>query len=512
VARGWGLGVLGPEDLHPYQKRAVTHVLEHPRSFLWLDLGLGKTAVVLTALQRLMAEMKVYRALVLAPKRVAETVWRQEIEQWSHLQGMKALLLRGSKAEKMHALCDPNCQIHIANYEGTPWLVNAVNSQFLSKGKFPPWNFVAYDEVDRLKDSQGVRFQLLQKLVGIQPGGGTYFPFRTGLTGTPADNGLIDLHGQALAIDDGERLYPDIGTFRAVWCKAGYAERTWEVRPEAKAVIESRIQDITLSMNADDYLSLPDYVETDHWVDLPPAIQAGYDELETEMFAQLERHEEDPLDGEYDLEVHSAMTVRAKLRQIANGCFLVPENTGETVIVHSEKLEVLDSILHEAAGKPVLLAYQFRHDMERIRARYTKQGYRVAYIGPGTKDVEAVVNAWNSQRYHLLVSHPLSIGHGLNLQMGGNEVCWFGLTDNLRLYRQMNARLRRQGQSAPNVHIRRILARGTVDEALSALLKRKTATAEDLRIAIEAYQRTKQSSTWFGAPTSLGRTHEWWQP
>jgi len=123
-----------------------------------------------------------------------------------------------------------------------------------------------------------------------------------------------------------------------------------------------------------------------------------------------------------------------------------------------------------------------------------------------------VVNAWNSQRYHLLVSHPLSIGHGLNLQMGGNEVCWFGLTDNLRLYRQMNARLRRQGQSAPNVHIRRILARGTVDEALSALLKRKTATAEDLRIAIEAYQRTKQSSTWFGAPTSLGRTHEWWQP
>lgn len=470
-------------DLHPYQLRAIQHCHDHPRAMLWLFMGAGKSTVALTALQQLQAELKVYRALVIAPRRVAELVWRQEIAEWEHLTGMKAALLRGP--QKLRDLHRADCDLHVINYEAIPWLVNAVNDQFLSKGRYPPWNMLILDEIDRLKDASGKRYQTLEPLL-------PYFAYRYGLTGTPADNGYMDLHGQYKMLDGGQRLYKHLSDFRAQWCQAGYAERSWELREAAKPIIEARIQDITLPMSAEDYLQLPDYQYHDHWVELPPTIQEQYDKLEQEMFAQLERHVEDPLDGEYDLEVHSALSARAKCRQVANGAFLVPENTGEVVLVHDAKLEMLDSIMHEAAGKPVLLAYLFRHDMERIKARYAKQGYRIGYIGPGTKDAEAVVREWNEGRFHLLMSHPASLAHGCNLQRGGHELVWFGITDDLRYYRQFNARLRRQGQSAPNVHIRRILARNTVDVPIAKLLERKTATAEELRLAIEAYRSTKR--------------------
>lgn len=459
---------------------------------LWLFLGAGKTAVTLTAIRHLLDRLQVYRVLVIGPKRVAETVWRQEAAQWGHLKGLRVRLIAGSPAQRVHTLLRPDCDIHVINYEAIPWLVNTVNEHFLSRGKYPPWNMVIFDEVDRLKEASGKRFQMLEKLVGQQPGGGTYFPRRLGLTGTPADNGYIDLHGQFKMLDDGARLYPDIGSFRTQWCKAGYGERTWEVKASAKRDIEARIQDVVLSMSAEDYLRLPDYQTHDVWVDLPPKLQAQYDSLEQEMVASLERHEEDPRDGDLDLVVHSTLSARAKCRQLANGAMLDPSNSGEVHLIHDLKLEALDSILHEAAGNPVLVPYLYRHDMERIKKRYSKQGYRIGYIGPGVKDVSAVVDAWNARQYNMLLSHPASFGHGLNLQKGGNALAWFGLTDDLRFYRQTNARLRRQGQSAPNVHVYRILAKGTVDVPIAALLERKTATAEDLRLAIETYRKTKR--------------------
>jgi hypothetical protein len=228
-----------------------------------------------------------------------------------------------------------------------------------------------------------------------------------------------------------------------------------------------------------------------HYVELAPAIQKEYDRLEKEMFAQLERHQEDPIDGEWEMEVHSALSARAKCRQLANGAVLNPDNSGRVMLVHDAKLEMLDSIVHEAAGNPLLIAYMFRHDMARIKIRYEKEGYRVGYIGPGTKDVEYVVAQWNARQYHILLSHPASTGHGLNLQDGGNELVWFSPTDNLAYYQQMNARLRRQGQTAPNVNIRLIIAKRTVDEPMVKLLDRKAVTAEELRLAIEEYRRTK---------------------
>jgi SNF2 family DNA or RNA helicase len=476
--------MLSLKDFHPYQHRAIDFIVHNKRSMMWLFMGAGKTALALTAFSRLQDVMQTYRALVIAPRRVAETVWRQEAEKWSHLRGLRVILLRGSEDKKLRDLHRKDHDIAVINYESIPWLVRAVNNEFLSHGRYPPWNMLVLDEIDRLKNSTGKRFQMVEKIF-------PYFTNRVGLTGTPASNGYGDLHGQYLCIDDGKRLYKNLGDFRTKWMKAGYADLSWEVRPEAKDEIEARIQDITLSMSAEDYLKLPDYIYHHHTIDLDPKIQEQYDSLEQEMFAQLDRHVEDPIDGEWTMEVHSALSARAKCRQLANGAVLNPDNSGTVMLVHDAKLEMLDSIVHEAAGNPILLAYMFRHDMHRIKARYEKEGYRIGYIGPGTKDIENVVAQWNAKRYHILMSHPASAGLGLNLQDGGNELVWFSPTDNLTYYQQMNARLRRQGQTAPNVNIRLIIARNTIDEPLVKLLERKAATAEELRQAIEEYRKTK---------------------
>jgi SNF2 family DNA or RNA helicase len=412
---------------------------------------------------------------------VAETVWRQEAAHWEHTRHLRIELLRGKTPEKVLKLHTSNVDVHIINYEAVPWLIKQVNKDFFTRGKAMPWNGLVLDEIDRVKDSSGMRYRYLEKIL---PG----MHLRLGLTGTPASNGYYDLHGQYRMLDDGKRLHYDLGTFRDHWfTPQAYG---YKLKAGAQQDMEQRISDITLSMRAEDYLSLPDYLEIDHWIDLDPASRRAYDELEEHLFAQVARHEVDPLDGDVELECHNQASLRMKCRQLANG-ILYTDDGGEALI-HDAKLQVLDSILHEAAGQPVLLSYVFRADMRRIRERYQKH-YRVSYIGPGvgTKETIETIDRWNRGEIHLLLTHPASAGHGLNLQFGGHQIVWFGLTDNLRYYAQLNARLRRQGQTAPFVAVRRILARGTVDEPLQDLLKRKHVTEQDLREAIETYARSK---------------------
>jgi len=359
------------------------------------------------------------------------------------------------------------------------------------------------DEVDRFKDSQGKRLAEFETLLvppgsrakhqfAPDPDAETYFPYRMGLTGTPASNGLLDLHGQFRVLDGGKRLYWFIGDFRSMFCSpsAGPREYTkWEVRsPAAKAEILRRVGDMTLSLNEEECITLPEYLFHDHWVDLPPAVFAAYQEFEKTMFTEMDRHEDDPRDGEWDLEATSRPSARMKCRQLANGAVKMED---QYTLAHDAKLEVLDQIVHEAQGKPILLSYVFRADMERTRDRY-KKSLKVAYIGPGTKDAEAIVDAWNRQEYHMLISHPASVGHGLNLQGGGNEIVWFGPTDNPRWWHQLNARLRRQGQKAESVHIRRILARNTVDEPIVDGLDSKLVDETTFRRKLEAYKARKQ--------------------
>lgn len=478
--------MLSQADFYQYQHRAVKHCIEHLRAMLWLDMSLGKTAIILTAIDHHLTNLNAYRFLVLGPRRVVETVWQPEIAKWSHVKHLKAVLLRGSTAQKVRDLHRADVDIHLINYESIPWLVRQVNQDFLARGRFPPWNAIVFDEVDMLKSAQGKRFQMLEPLL-------PYFRIRYGMTGTPGDNGYADLHGQYRVVDGGKRLFKEVGDFRRVWCTEAFdgLRTAYRLRPDAKQEIEARVADITLSMTADDYIKLPDYQYHDHFVDLEPKVQKAYETMEAELFAAMDRHEDDPLDGEWELCVSSRLGARAKCRQIANGA--VKTEDGSVNLVHDAKLEMLDTIVHEANGRPIFVAYLTRADMARIVDRYGKQGYRVAYIGPGVKgdDAMKIVNQWNAGNIDILTSYPSSSGHGLNLQFGGNEIVWFGLTDNLRFYRQLNARLRRIGQTSPNVHIRRILARNTIDEALSDLLNQKTADASALRSAVERYRRAK---------------------
>ena len=481
--------MLTPADLHPYQKRAIMHGCDLPQSMHWLFMSAGKTVITLTILRHLRRLWRVSGCLVIAPKLVAETVWRQETQHWSHLRDMRGLLLRGKWPTVVRDLLRDDVDFHIVNYEMLPKLVKHINATFLAKGKYPPWNMVVFDEVDRFKDPSGKRFQWFE---GLLP----WLPYRIGMTGTPGDNGYLDLFGQYLMVDGGKRLGQHITDYRNRFFKEGYAGQSWSLLPGAKEQIEERIGDITLSMSAEDYLDLPDYQFHDHWVDMDSKTQASYDTLEEEFLAAFERHAEewhlDPDEGdpdEWELGAVNTISLRTKLQQVANGVVLDAEKAPRKV--HDAKLEMLDRIVHEANGSPIFLAYLYRADLARIQERYCKHGLRIGYIGPGVKDVENVIAQWNAGALHMLAAHPQSAGHGLNLQRGGHEIVWFGLTDNLRLYRQFNARLRRMGQAAPNVHVRRILARNTIDEVISDLLETKFETAEGLRRSVEAYRRRK---------------------
>lgn len=312
------------------------------------------------------------------------------------------------------------------------------------------------------------------------------FPRRIGLTGTPAPNGYWDLFGQYLITDGGAAL----GRSRQAYAERYFVEDPASGRKYlakgAKEAIEKRIAPVTINMSAEDYLDLPDYIYNDIWVDLPPKAERVYRKLEDEMLAELDHA---------TVELFSAASVATKCRQIANGIFLETE-TGDVHDIHDAKLEAFDDIMEEAAGQPVLGAYVFRADMERLRKRYGKS-YRVGYLGPGVSDTDAVevINTWNAGGYDLLLGHHASIGHGLNIQHGGHVIAWLGLDWPLEGWLQLNARLRRQGQKAESVVVHRVLARRTIDEAVLDRLTSKEQDQDDLRASIEALQRYRAGRT-----------------
>jgi hypothetical protein len=438
------------------------------------------TTIVLTAIADLLNNFLIRGALVIAPRRVAETVWEAEARAWAHTAHLKVCVLRG-KAKKvlMRELLRPY-DIWVINYESLPWLYNAIHTLFLRQGHYPPFDMLVFDEITRVKHPTGAR---------IGPwhakSNGTnlldFFPRKVGLTGTPAPNGLLDLFGQYLALDNGKRLGVDFQDYKRQYFEEDpYRRKTW-LRKGAKEDIERRIADITVSMAVDDYLVLPPYIINDIWVDLPSKARAQYDELEKEMFVELDSG---------GLEVFNAAALTAKCRQMANGIVRGgPDNPDILHPVHDAKLEALDEVMEEAAGQGVLISYLFRPDMERILARYKKQ-FTMAYLGPGVNDTEArqIVDDWNKGLIEGLITHPLSAGHGLNLQHGGHQIVWFGLSYNLEEYLQMNARLRRPGQTSERVIIHRLLARQTVDCTTAEVLAQKATDQESLREAMKRYQ------------------------
>jgi len=497
--------LLHPHLFKDYQVRAINHGLTHPRSMHHLFMSAGKTAISLTVFSEHQDALRLRRALVIAPLRVATGVWKQEAAKWSHLQHLRVSVLRGDHTYKLRELHRPEVDIHVINFEAVDWLVDTVNATFLSKGKPLPWQMLIVDEIDRFKNSEGVRFQSFERLL-LPPGGEvlrtavpdpdapTYFPYRIGLTGTPHENNLADLHGQYRTVDGGKRLHYLVTDFRADFCRqAGYTN-TWRVETdENKRRVIARIADITLSLNEDECIKLPDYMMHDHWVELPDKLRAQYNQLEQQLFLEMDAHADDPLDDDWQLVIDHPQSARMKCRQFVNGTVITDDGTSR--LVHDVKLAELDGIVHEMNGKPLLLAYMFRHDWKRIEERYKKAGYKVAFIGPGVSDREEqkIYERWVRGDLHLVGAHPASIGHGINaLAEGGNEVVWFGLTDQPRLWKQYNARLRRQNQAAESVHVRRILCRDTIDEPMLRASDDKSAEADAHRRMLEEYRAAKQ--------------------
>ncbi|SPL81334.1 DNA helicase, phage-associated [Yersinia phage fEV-1] len=481
--------MLKPQQLHEYQKECVLHQLYHNESMLWLQMGLGKTPITLTTIVDRMRAGQVQKTLIFGPLRVIQAVWEREARKWEHTRHLKFSVMHGTKEQRLRALF-AKADVYLINYEAMNWLAETLDHYYLSQGKPLPFQMVVYDEISKLKNSTSLRMAGGNrdrkdkhgtvhkiKVTGwrkIIP----HIPIRTGLTGTPASNGYLDLHGQYLAIDNGQRLGKFITHFKDDFFASDYMGWTHTPTELGKQAIEERISDITKKMDAKDYLDMPAVQVTNMLVDMPAKARKGYQDVERDMFTQLESGRE--------VEVFSRSSVSNKCLQFCNGSPYYPEST-EYEALHDAKLDALESILEEAGGQPVLCSYTFKADAERILKRF-KSYKPVNLTAVASKDTEKVINDWNSGKLKLLIGHPASMGHGIDgLQEAGNIIVWFGLNWSLELYEQMNGRIDRQGQKRP-VSIIRILCRDTIDLAVVDAIERKTDDQEGLKAALQRYR------------------------
>lgn len=449
---------------HRYQLRAIDATLHALRTIgayqLWLGLGMGKTAITASVIDHLLDRWEVGKVLILAPKRVATQTWPAEFEKWDHLGLHLPVVVAGSEKQRLRALETPGARIHITNYENLRWLAKQYYCETAKSVLHWPWDMVVADEFSKFKHQSSKRTEMMN-----------FVRWRVrmflGLTGTPAGNGLRDLWSQAYLLDQGKRLGNTEKAFMERWYvryrdKNGYVKR--KPATNAKAHIEGALRDITLSMRSEDYLDLPPRIDIEVPVDLPPDCMKQYREFERKMVLKLDSG---------TVEAANAGVLTGKCQQLSNGAVYLED--GKTwAPMHDAKLDALDGVLSEADG-PVLLFYSFKSDRDRIMQRFP-QAQLMDKAGNQ-------VGPWNRGEIPLLLAHPDSAGHGLNLQDGGAIVVWFGLTWNLELYLQAVGRLHRQGQKLPvrNIHI---VARDTVEQRLTARLRQKAEEQNGLLVAL----------------------------
>lgn len=442
---------------HDYQKIAIEKIIDGPAVGLFLEMGLGKTVSALTAIKELLYDrFEVSKVLVIAPLRVAQSTWSGEIEKWDHLQGLRLSKVLGSEKQRIEALHQP-ADIWIINRENTEWLVDYYGRKW-------PFDMVVIDELSSFKNPRSKRFRALRK---VRP----FIKRIVGLTGTPAPNGLIDLWSQIYLLDQGERLGKTLTGYRNRYFDPGRRNQNivfeWIPKPFAEERIYEKISDICVSMKAEDWLQLPERIDNVIEVELPEKVKSQYKQLERDLILPL-------LDS--DVTAANAAVLTNKLLQMANGA--IYDEFGEAKEIHDAKLEALEEVVEAANGKPVLVVYSYRHDLDRIKNQLKK--YK-----PRTLDSDQDVQDWNAGKTQVLLLHPASGGHGLNLQTGGNIIVWFGLTWGLEYYQQANARLYRQGQ-IERVIVHHIVAKGTMDEEVLKALTGKAATQNDLMEAVKA--------------------------
>jgi SNF2 family DNA or RNA helicase len=468
--------VLTPNLLHDYQKRAVNHQCSHQHSMLWLDMGLGKTIVTLTSIAHLISTGFLKGVIIVAPIRVIRLVWRQEAVKWAHTKHLRFSMVTGTRDQRTRALLR-EADIYLINYENLKWMAETLDTYFVSKGKPLPFSGIVWDEISKMKNSATDRVKAVRRVLD-------HFQWTTGLTGTPASNGYKDLHGQYLVVDKGQRLGTSKTAFRTrFYKKAGpYKEVPYA---DTEETIKNLIGDITLEMSAADYNPLPDLIVNNIEVEMPDDLRAQYEQMEREFFTVL--------DSGKEIEVFNSAALTNKCLQFSNGAVYPIAGMPLWEPVHDLKLDALEDIIDEAQGAPVLCAYAYRSDAERIMERF--KALRSINLTE-CKSEGALVEAmrrWTTGDCQLMIGHPASMGHGIDgLQKTGRIIVWYGLNWSLDLYDQMNARLRRQGQGAP-VICHRIMTTDTLDQAQAIALDEKATTQQSLRTAVKRYRESTRA-------------------
>ncbi len=441
-------------EAHDYQKYATDFILAHPVAAVFLEMGLGKSVITLTALFDLILDQFIIRkVLVIAPLRVARDTWPSEIKKWDHLTGLTYSVAVGSEAERRAALTR-TADVYIINRENVDWLI--------TKSKIPfDFDMIVIDELSSFKSYQAKRFKSLLK---ARP----FVKRIVGLTGTPSSNGLMDLWAEFRVLDLGQRLGRYITHYRNAFFipdkRNGEVIYSYKPLPGAEEKIYKRIEDITISMKSCDYLTLPECVINEVPVVMDEKEMAVYDGFREDMVTKIKDQEIDAV---------NAAVLSGKLLQMANGA--VYDEEKRSLPIHNRKLDALEDLIEGANGKPVLIAYWYQHDADRIKARFDVREIKTS------KDIED----WNAGKIPAATIHPASAGHGLNLQTGGSTLIWFGLTWSLEFYLQTNARLNRQGQKE-TVVIHHIIAKDTIDEDVMKALRRKKKTQDSLINAVKA--------------------------
>lgn len=440
---------------HDYQQFAINYILEHPIAAVILGMGLGKTSIALTAIEQLIYDsFEVSKVLVVAPLRVARNTWSDEIHKWDHLKHLRYSIVLGSAAERKKAL-EADADIFIINCENLQWLIEQSGVNFF-------WDMVVLDELSSFKNWNSKRFKAFMK---VRP----KVKRVIGLTGTPSSNGLMDLFAEFKCLDMGERLGRFISQYRVNYFVPdrinGPIVYSYKLRNGAEEQIYEKISDITISMKALDHLQMPELISNEYPVYMNDEEAKLYADMEEDLFVPLKNGE-----------ITAALS--GKLLQMANGA--VYSDDGDEIVIHDQKLDALEDMIEAVNGRPVMVAYWFKHDLARIMRRLAEKKIPFERL-----DSEESIRKWNRGELPVALIHPASAGHGLNLQSGGNMLIWFGLTWSLELYQQTVARLWRQGQTAETVVVQHIITAGTIDEDVMKALANKDMTQNRLIAAVK---------------------------
>lgn len=438
-------------DLHQYQNRMIDFIYNTPKCAVWAGLGLGKTITTLTAITDLLDSLTVCKVLIIAPLRVANSVWHTEAKRWTHTKDLIFSIVTGSEKERISALFK-SADIYVINRENVQWLVEHYKTKW-------PYDLVVIDESSSFKSASSQRFKALKKVR-------TLTDRMVQLTGTPSPNGLIDVWSQMFLLDGGERLGKTMSAYKMRFFQTGHNGYTLKPVNNADKIIHRLIDDMVISLNVDDYLQMPERIDTVMRVNMPLARLAEYKQLERDFIMQI---------NDAEIVAYNAATLAGKLLQYCNGAMYTDELKNWTEI-HTAKLDALDEILEDNQDENLLIAYNYKTDLIRLKTRYPD-----AVVLDNDPDI---ITRWNNGEIKMLLAHPASAGHGLNLQHGGSIIVWFGLNWSLELYQQFNGRLHRQGQTKP-VRIVHIVADGCIDDKVMRAIENKAQTQQELLNALK---------------------------